>query len=38
LEERPIKCYKIEKELEISDDLEELRNLTIKETKGSREI
>jgi hypothetical protein len=28
----PIDCYKIEKDLENLDDLEELRNLTIKET------
>jgi hypothetical protein len=30
----PIECYKIEKDLENPDDLEELRNLAIKETKG----
>jgi hypothetical protein len=34
----PIECYKIEKDLENPDDLEELRNLAIKETEGSREI
>jgi hypothetical protein len=33
---RPIECYKIEKDLESPDDLEELRNLSIKETEGSR--
>jgi hypothetical protein len=38
LDKRPIECYKIEKDLEILDDLEELRNLTIKEVEGSREI
>jgi hypothetical protein len=34
----PIEFYKIEKDLENLDDLEELRNLDIKETKGRREI
>jgi hypothetical protein len=34
----PIECHKIEKDLENPDDLEELRNLSIKETEGSREI
>jgi hypothetical protein len=38
LEKRPIEFYNIEKDLEIPDDLEELRNLDIKETQGSREI
>jgi hypothetical protein len=34
----PIECYKIEKDLENLDDLEELINLAIKEIEGSREI
>jgi hypothetical protein len=34
----PIECYKIEKDLGNPDDLEELRNLAIEETEGSREI
>jgi hypothetical protein len=38
LDKRPIEFYKIEKELEIPDDLEELRNLSIKESKGRKEI
>jgi hypothetical protein len=38
LEKRPIECYKIENDLETPYDLEELRNLSIKETKGNREI
>jgi hypothetical protein len=38
MDKTPIECYKIEKDLENPDDLEELRNLAIKETKGSREI
>jgi hypothetical protein len=38
LDKRPIECYKIEKDLESPDDLEELRNLAIKETEGNREI
>jgi hypothetical protein len=38
LDNRPIECYKIEKDLEIQNDLEELRNLAIKETEGDREI
>jgi hypothetical protein len=38
LDKIPIECYKNEKDLESPDDLEELRNLDIKETKGSREI
>jgi hypothetical protein len=37
-EKTPIEFYKIEKDVENLDDLEELRNLSIKETKGSREI
>ena len=32
LDKRPIECYNIEKDLENPDDLEELRNLSIKET------
>jgi hypothetical protein len=32
LDKRPIEFYKIEKDLESPDDLEELRNLSIKET------
>ena len=32
LDKRPIECYKTEKDLESLDDLEELRNLAIKET------
>jgi hypothetical protein len=38
LDKRPIEFYKIEKDLEIPDDLKELRNLAIKETKWYREI
>ena len=38
MDKRSIECYKIEKHLESPDDLEELRNLAIKETKGNREI
>jgi hypothetical protein len=38
MDKTPIECYKIEKDLENPDDLEELRNLSIKEIKGSREI
>jgi hypothetical protein len=38
LDKKPIECYKIERDLESPYDLEELRNLTIKETKGNREI
>jgi hypothetical protein len=38
LEKRPIEFYKIKKDLECPDDLEELRNLAIKETDGNREI
>jgi hypothetical protein len=34
----PIEFYNIEKDLEIPDDLEELRNLAIKEIEGNREI
>jgi hypothetical protein len=34
----PIACCKVDKDLEKPDDLEELRNLTIKEMEGSREI
>jgi hypothetical protein len=34
----PIACCKVEKDLEKLDDLEELRNLTIKEMEGSIEI
>jgi len=33
-----IPCCKFDKDLEKPNDLEDLRNLTIKETKGSREI
>jgi hypothetical protein len=33
-----VACCKVDKDLEKPDDLEELRNLTIKEMKGSREI
>jgi hypothetical protein len=36
LGKRPIESYKIEKDLESPDDLEELRNLAIKETKGNK--
>jgi hypothetical protein len=35
---RPIECYSIEKDLESLYDLEELRNLAIKEIEGRREI
>jgi len=35
---RPIVCYKIENDLESPDDLEELRNLDIKEIEERREI
>jgi hypothetical protein len=38
IDKTPIECYNIEKDLENPDDLEELRNLSIKETKGNREI
>jgi hypothetical protein len=38
LTEKPIECYHISRDSEILDDLEELRNLAIKETEGSREI
>jgi hypothetical protein len=38
LDKAPIECYKIEKHLEIPYALEELRNLAIRETKGSIEI
>jgi len=38
LDKRPIECYNIEKDLEKPDDLEEFRNLPIKEMEGSREI
>jgi hypothetical protein len=34
--EKPIECYHISKDSKIPDDLEELRNLAIKETKGRR--
>jgi hypothetical protein len=34
----PIVCCKVEKDLEKLDDLEEIRNLTIKEMEGSIEI
>jgi hypothetical protein len=34
----PIECYNISKDSESLDDVEELRNLAIKETKGNREI
>jgi hypothetical protein len=33
-----VPCCKVEKDLEKHNDLEELTNLTIKETKGGREI
>jgi hypothetical protein len=36
--ENPIECYQISKDSEILEELEELRNLAIKETKGSRDI
>jgi hypothetical protein len=36
LYKRPIECYKIEKDLESPDDLEELRKLAIKETEGNK--
>jgi hypothetical protein len=38
LDKRPIECYKIKKDSEILDHLEELRNLAIKEKEGNREI
>jgi hypothetical protein len=38
LNKRPIECYNIEKDFESPYDLEELRNLSIKETEGNREI
>jgi hypothetical protein len=38
LDKKPIECYKIEKEMGSPDDLEELRNLAIKETEGNKEI
>ena len=38
IDKTPIECYNIEKDLESPNDLEELRNLAIKETKGNREI
>jgi hypothetical protein len=34
--EKPIECYQISRDLESQDDLEELRNLTIKETEGNK--
>jgi hypothetical protein len=34
----PVACCKVDKVMEKPDDLEKLRNLTIKETKGSRVI
>jgi hypothetical protein len=33
-----VACCKTDKDLEKTNDLEELRNLTIKETKGNRDI
>jgi hypothetical protein len=33
-----VPCYKVEKDLQKPDDFEELRNLDVKETEGSREI
>jgi hypothetical protein len=36
LDKRPIECYKIEKDLESPDDLEELRNLATKEIEENR--
>jgi hypothetical protein len=38
LTEKPIECYQISKDSESLDELEELRNLAIKETEGNREI
>jgi hypothetical protein len=38
LDKIPIECYKIERDLEILDELEELRNLAIEEIEGSKEI
>jgi hypothetical protein len=38
LDKRPIELYNIEKDLEIPDDLEELKNLAIKKIEGIREI
>jgi hypothetical protein len=34
----PIECYKISRDSESPDDLEELRNLAIKEIEGNKEI
>jgi hypothetical protein len=36
--ENPIECYQIRKASESLDELEELRNLAIKETEGNKEI
>jgi hypothetical protein len=33
-----VPCFKVDKDLEKPDDLEELRNLAIKENEGNREI
>jgi len=38
MDKTPIECYKIKKDLENPNDLEELRNLSINETEGRREI
>jgi hypothetical protein len=38
LDKITVPCYKVEKDLEKTDDFEDVRNLDIKETKGSREI
>jgi hypothetical protein len=35
---KPIECYKITRDSESPDDLEELKNLAIKETEGNGEI
>ena len=38
MDNRPIECYNIEKDLESPNELEELSNLAIKEIEGRREI
>jgi hypothetical protein len=38
LDKKPIEFYNIDRDSESPDDLEELRNLAIKETEGKREI
>jgi len=37
-DQKSYKCYQIRKALESLDELEELRNLAIKETEGNMEI